>query len=115
MIQWVNLLPLRCPIGPEQYSGTNPLHGMRLYDRQGHRQYVTPGERDAFLKAAEDAEDRHIRTFCAMLAYTGCRISEALDLTADRVDVKDGVIVLESLKKRRRGVYLAVPVPRRVS
>ena len=46
-----------------------------------------------------------------MLAYTGCRISEALDLTADRVDLKDGVIVLESLKKRRRGVYRAIPVP----
>lgn len=46
-----------------------------------------------------------------MLAYTGCRISEALALTADRVDLKDGVLVFESLKKRRKGVYRVVPVP----
>ena len=41
----------------------------------------------------------------------GCRISEALALTADRVDPGDGVLVFESLKKRRKGVYRAVPVP----
>lgn len=45
------------------------------------------------------------------LAYTGCRISEALQLTADRVDLSGKVIVFESLKKRRRGLYRAVPVP----
>jgi hypothetical protein len=27
------------------------------------------------------------------------------------VDLKGGVLVLESLKKRKRGVYRAVPVP----
>jgi integrase/recombinase XerD len=30
---------------------------------------------------------------------------------ADRVDPGDGVLVFESLKKRRKGVYRAVPVP----
>lgn len=52
-----------------------------------------------------------LRTFCGMLAYTGCRISEALELTADRVDLKDGMIVLESLKKRQKGVCRPVPAP----
>ena len=46
-----------------------------------------------------------------MLAYTGCPISEALALTADRIDLKDGAIVIESAKKRQRGVYRPVPVP----
>jgi integrase len=46
-----------------------------------------------------------------VLAYTGCRISEALALTADRIELAEGVIVFESLKKRKRGVYRAVPVP----
>jgi integrase/recombinase XerD len=82
-----------------------------LYDHDGHRKYLTPAERDAFLKAADDAEVREVRTFCATLAYTGCRISEALALTADRIDLKDGAIVIESAKKRRRGVYRPVPVP----
>ena len=45
------------------------------------------------------------------LAYAGCRLSEALALTADRVDLAAGVVVFESLKKRRRGLYRAVPVP----
>ena len=82
-----------------------------LYDHDGHRKYLTPAERDAFLKAADDAEVREVRTFCATLAYTGCRISEALALTADRIDLKDGAIVIECKKKRQSGVYRPVPVP----
>jgi integrase/recombinase XerD len=69
-----------------------------LCDHDGHRKYLTPAERDAFLKAADDSEVREVRTFCATLAYTGCRISEALALTADRIDLKDGAIVIESAK-----------------
>src|SRR5215210_155037 len=56
-------------------------------------------------------EVREVRTFCATLAYTGCRISEALALTADRIGLKDGAVVLEILKKRKAGVYRPVPVP----
>jgi integrase/recombinase XerD len=33
------------------------------------------------------------------LAYTGCRLSEALALTADRIGRAAGVLVIESLKK----------------
>jgi integrase len=86
------------------------MHGMRLYDDNGQRKYLTPEEREVFLKAAEVAP-REVRTFCGTLVHTGCRISEALELTADRVDIKAGVLVLESLKRRRRGVYRRVPVP----
>src|SRR4051812_14338169 len=82
----------------------------QLYDQNGHRKYLTPAEREAFLKAA-DAATREVRTFCATLTYTGCRISEALALTADRVDLEAGAIVLETLKKRKRGVYRPVPAP----
>jgi integrase/recombinase XerD len=82
-----------------------------LYDQYGHRKYLTPAERDAFLKAADETEVREVRTFCATLAYTGCRISEALALTTDRIDLKDGAIVIESVKKRKTGVYRPVPVP----
>ena len=42
------------------------------------------------------------------LAFAGCRLSEALALT---VDLVAGLLVLESLKKRRSGIYRAVPVP----
>jgi integrase len=83
---------------------------MRLHTPDGLRKYLTAGERDAFLRAAEQA-DRTVRTLCMTLAYSGCRLSEALALTADRVDLAAGVVVLETLKKRRPGVYRAVPVP----
>src|ERR1700684_2893214 len=83
---------------------------MHLYDVMGQRKYLTPAERKEFLRAAENAPHA-VRTFCATLAHTGCRISEALALTAARVDVGAGVLVFESLKKRRKGIYRAVPVP----
>ena len=81
-----------------------------LFDKAGRRKYLTATERTAFLTAAAQAP-RDVRTFCAVLAHTGCRLSEALALTADRVDLAAGVVVFETLKKRKRGVYRAVPVP----
>ena len=52
-----------------------------------------------------------MRTFCAVLHDTGCRISEALALTPEHIDLPGKAVVFETLKKRRRGVYRAVPVP----
>src|SRR5215218_3535819 len=92
--------------GPRQ----PPRTGMRLHDAEGRRLYLTEEERRAFLHAAAGAP-REVRTFCATLHATGCRVSEALALTAERVDLAGRVVVFESLKKRRRGVYRAVPVP----
>jgi integrase/recombinase XerD len=87
-----------------------PQIGMQLHTANGMRKYLTAGERDRFLREAERA-DRPVRTLCMTLAYAGCRLSEALALTAGRVDLVAGVLVFESLKKRRTGIYRAVPVP----
>ena len=84
--------------------------GMRLYDTQGHRLDLTGSERDDFRRAAEKAS-REVRTYCHTLLYTGCRPSEALALTANRVDFQAQAITFESRKKRRSGIYRAVPVP----
>jgi integrase/recombinase XerD len=84
--------------------------GMRLYDTQGHRLYLTSSERDAFRRAAERTP-REVRTYCHTLLYTGCRPSEAMALTANRVDFQAQAITFESRKKRRSGIYRAVPVP----
>ncbi len=91
-------------------AGTSPPTGMSLHAADGSRKYLTADERAGFLKAAERA-DRQVRTLCMTLAFSGCRISEALALTGDRVDLAAGVLVFESLKKRRAGVWRAVPVP----
>src|SRR4051794_41444783 len=83
---------------------------MAPYAADGTRLYLTANERDAFLKAAERA-DREDRTLCMTLAYSGCRLSEALALTVDRVNLSAGLLVFESLNKRRSCIYRAVPVP----
>ena len=88
----------------------SPTAGLRLYPADGARKYVTAGERDAFLREAERV-DRLVRTLCMTLAFAGSRLSEALALTADRVDLAAGVLVFETLKKRQAGIYRAVPVP----
>lgn len=81
-----------------------------LYDDQGHRLYLTQEERAAFVVEARKLEP-HQRTFCTVLHDTGCRISEALSLPYGRVDLPARRIVLETLKKRRTGVFRGVPMP----
>lgn len=84
-----------------------------LFNTAGKRLYLTDSERKKFLAAADD-EERLVRTFCYVLAHTGCRISEALQLNAERIDFAAQAVTFESLKKRKRGVYRAVPVPPKV-
>ena len=83
---------------------------MQIVDTEGHRLYLTKQETESFLAAAA-TEEGPVKTLCAVMAYTGCRLSEARTLTAGRVELDEGVIVFESLKKRRQGVYRRVPVP----
>jgi integrase/recombinase XerD len=81
-----------------------------LFDAKGLRKYLTPTERGAFIRAAYKAEPT-TSSFCLTLALTGARISEALAITPDRLDISDSAIVLETLKRRRKGLFRAVPVP----
>src|SRR4028118_1604174 len=83
---------------------------MQLFDAEGRRLYCTEEERRAFVAAAAKAP-REVRTFCGTLHATGCRISEALALTARGVGLPGRAVVFESLKERRRGVVHTVPVP----
>src|SRR3954462_7707035 len=87
-----------------------PQPGMQLFDAEGRRLYFAEDERRAFVATAAKAP-REVRTFCGVLHATGCRISEALALTGQLIDVSGRVVVFEILKKRRKGLYRAVPVP----
>jgi integrase/recombinase XerD len=105
-------LPKRVRAVPRENAGKRvdapspaPQTGMQLHTADGIRKYLTAGERDAFLREA-DLADRPVRTLCMTLAYAGCRLSEAL-----AVDLAAGVLVFESLKKRRTGIFRSVPVP----
>src|SRR3954449_9618076 len=93
-------------------NGINqPPTGMPLFDAEGRRLYLTEDERRAFVAAAAKAP-REVRTFCGVLHATGCRISEALALTAQQIDLSGRVVVFESLKKRRAGVTRTAGRPR---
>lgn len=81
-----------------------------LYSRQGERKYLTADERRRFLAAADRAAP-DVRAFCRVLAFTGCRISEALGLTARDIDATGGLIAIRCLKKRGMAVIREVPVP----
>ncbi len=83
---------------------------MRLYDGEGNRLYLTADERDRFIKHARKQRPEE-RTLAETLAYSGCRISEALELIPRRIELDQGRIIIRSLKKRREDVFRAVPVP----
>jgi integrase/recombinase XerD len=89
------------------------ISSMELIDRSGKRLYLTNAERKAFLQAAEQSPPK-VMTFCLVLHFTGCRISEALALTPEHFDFGGQSIIFETLKKRRSGVFRAVPVPKTV-
>ncbi len=81
-----------------------------LYSPEGRRKYLNGEERRRFIAAAMRAPPE-VRTFCLTLAYSGCRISEALNLTAYDVEVADGLIAVRSLKKRGKLAVRQIPAP----
>lgn len=83
-----------------------------LFDMYGQRKYLDTREARRFLAAARTA-DMPQRLFCEVLFYTGCRISEALELIPRRLDTSGRRIIFRTLK-RRKLVYRAVPVPTRL-
>jgi integrase/recombinase XerD len=82
-----------------------------LYDAHGRRKYLVPAERAEFIRAAF-ARGGKEGAFCAVLAFCGPRISETLNLTPFRIDDGAEAINFETLKRRKRGIIRAVPVPR---
>jgi len=82
-----------------------------MFDRQGNRKYLNGTERRAFLRTAGKEPDALRRAFCLTLFNTGCRISEALNVTAERLDLANRVVVFETLKRRKTGHFRAVPIP----
>ena len=83
-----------------------------LYSAKGQRKYLTPDERARFLDAAWRCERADLRTLALTLAWTGCRISEALSLTQRCIEVEAGFIAVTTLKRRSRvPIIREIPVP----
>lgn len=83
---------------------------MRLYDRQKRRLYINTSERERFVRSAMRTP-LPVRSFCLTLLYTGCRISEALELTAASVQPRARLLSFRTLKKRHRHEVREVPIP----
>jgi integrase/recombinase XerD len=82
-----------------------------MFDARGNRKYLNRMERRAYLQVIEQEPDAARRAFGLTLFYTGCRISEALNFTVERIDLTEKAIVFETLKQRKDGCFRSVPVP----
>lgn len=83
-----------------------------LYSASGQRKYLTFDERRRFIAAALSWPHPKVTSLCLVLAYTGCRISEALGVSAGAVQLQSGCIAIRSLKKRNHAVVVReVPIP----
>jgi len=82
-----------------------------LYDSAGNRKYLNTTERLELYQNFQLLTDLGRRSFCLTLFYTGCRISEALNMTPASIDFADKMIVLRTLKQQGKVRYRALPVP----
>jgi len=80
-----------------------------LFDERGNRKYLTPEERQRFYNATIEVS-KDWRAFGRMLYFTGCRISEALNMKVKDIDFSSGAATFRSLKQRRDDVYRQVPL-----
>jgi integrase/recombinase XerD len=80
-----------------------------LFDSTGRRKYLCDSELARFHQALRKA-DPTTRSFCQLIAMTGCRISEALATTPKHLDIDAKRVIFRTLK-RRKTAYRAVPVP----
>ena len=78
---------------------------------QVSRNYLTSAERQRFIETALCASRPEIQTFALTLAYTGCRISEALSLRACDVDIHQELIYLFT-KRKNKEHWREIPVPK---
>jgi len=83
-----------------------------LFTFDGQRKYLSSQELDLFIAAANTHERPEVRTLCLVLAHTGCRLSEALALTPESIDLSQGAIVFQTLKQRGIVRFRSVPTPK---
>lgn len=107
---WLPRLSCRISSGPTAiFCGEMEIQMTMLISRSGARKYLNTEERSQLANLARKKGDA-TGLLCWVLIETGCRLSEALALQAANIDVRNRAITIESLKKRRRGVYRVVPV-----
>ena len=84
-----------------------------LIDHRG-RKYLTATEREQFFECVYRVTRPDLQTFALVLAYTGCRISEALALRVCDVDLQQALVYICTLKRRTES-WREVPIPQEFS
>lgn len=92
---------------------------MRIFDESGNRLYLDETERNRFINAVKQIDSPEKRLFAEVIFWTGCRLMEAAELTANSIQVENKAIVFRTLKRRvkqRNGKnikphFRVVPVP----
>lgn len=64
----------------------------------GERKYLNHDERKAFFQATL-LEEADVKYYCQFLYYTGCRVSEGLQITPARLDYGNKTATIRSLKQ----------------
>lgn len=85
----------------------NPI---KLYSKQSERLYLNTAERKRFAYHASKQETQ-TKLLCLILLYTGCRITEALNLRICDLQIEDNIIAITSIKKRDKHHVRQIPVP----
>ena len=66
----------------------------QVHDEAGRRKYLSTEELERFLNAANRLAPGP-RALCHVLAYTGCRVSEASALTIHQLDTAGRLVIQE--------------------
>ena len=85
-------------------------NSMSLHDGKGQRKYLNQKERLRFLEVTKE-QPTEVKLLCQLIYYTGARIAEIHNLTAQSIDISNGTVIIETLKKRQRGIYREIPIP----
>lgn len=82
---------------------------MRLYSKSAERLYLNGSERRTFTHSAA-TRDHHTRLLCLFLLQTGCRLTEALNVRSQDVQINEGLVAINSLKKRDKHHVREIPL-----
>lgn len=86
-----------------------------LLDENGERKYMNARERRRFYFKRYVIKDMVHRTLVEVLYWTGCRISEALELMVKSFDLFESTITIRTLKQRKERkhtTYRVMKIPR---
>jgi len=82
-----------------------------MFDEDGNLKYLNEKERYAFFEAVECRLRGRKRLLCLVMFFTGCRVSESLDIIPNRLLPDQNMIAILTLKKRGKAKFRYALIP----